>query len=119
MAKKEKSSIYVDAQSLLYTFYNAQFEMDKRDRAVLAVRLLDHTEAIISHFSLAYRTEDKVANIDKMLAHFEVVKVESRFAIDEKMFKKPCTINRVRELIVRMDEGIVKWRNYVVSARQD
>ena len=59
MAKRDKSSIYVDAQCLLHTIYKGQFEMDKKDRAVLAVRLLSHTEEIISHFALAFHTEKK------------------------------------------------------------
>lgn len=119
MAKRDKSSIYVDAQCLLHTIYKGQFEMDKKDRAVLAVRLLSHTEEIISHFALAFHTEKKIENIDRMLAHFEIVKVESRFAIEENMFKSPATIKQLRELVVKMEEGIGKWRNYIVSARQD
>ena len=119
MAKRDKSSIYVDAQCLLHTIYQGQFEMDKKDRAVLAVRLLSHTEEIIAYFAMAFRTEQKLENIDRMLAQFEIVKVELRFAIEEHMFKNPVTINRLRELVVKMEEGMEKWRSYVASARQD
>ena len=119
MAKRDKASIYVDAQQLLYTLYDAQFEMDKRDRPVLAVRLLDHTEQIIANFSLAFKSDDKLPYVDTMLAEFEIVKVELRFAIEKNIIKSPSTINRITELVVRMEEGIAKWRSYVVSARQD
>lgn len=68
MTKRDKASIYVDAQQLLYTLYDAQFEMDKRDRPVLAVRLLDHTEQIIANFSLAFKSDDKLPYVDTMLA---------------------------------------------------
>ena len=119
MAKRDKAGIYIDAQLLLQLLYDAQFEMDKRDRAVLSVRMLSHAESIISNFALAYNTDDKIEHINKMLAHFEVIKVEIRFAIDRGMFKKPSTIAKARELIVKMEEGIAKWRAYIVSTRQD
>ena len=38
MTKRDKASIYVDAQQLLYTLYDAQFEMDKRDRLCVVPR---------------------------------------------------------------------------------
>ena len=110
MTKRDKASIYVDAQQLLYTLYDAQFEMDKRDRPVLAVRLLDHTEQIIANFSLAFKSDDKLPYVDTMLAEFEIVKVELRFAIEKNIIKSPSTINRITELVVRMEEGIAKWR---------
>lgn len=119
MAKRDKASIYVDAQLLLHELYDAQFEMDKRDRPVLAVRMLDHTERIIANFALAFESENKLQYIDAMLAEFEIVKVEIRFAFERFMIKSPGTVNRITELIVRMEEGIAKWRSYVISARQD
>ena len=110
MAKKiDKSGIYIDAQNLFRLLYTAQFEMDKRDRPVIVTRMFDHTEAVISHFALAYREddlEDKRRHVDKMQAHFEALKVEIRMAIDFGMFKKPATINGARELIVRISEGM-------------
>lgn len=118
MAKKiDKSGIYIDAQNLFRLLYTAQFEMDKRDRPVIVTRMFDHTEAVISHFALAYREddlEDKRRHVDKMQAHFEALKVEIRMAIDFGMFKKPATINGARELIVRISEGMDKWRNSMV-----
>lgn len=49
-----------------------------------------------------------------MQAHFEALKVEIRMVIDFGMFKKPGTINGVRELILRIwdmiDDG---WKQYV------
>lgn len=118
MAKSaDKSGIYVDAQNLFRLLYTAQFEMDKRDRPVIVTRMFDHTEGIISYFALAYREdriEDKRRHVDTMQAHFEALKVEIRMVIDFGMFKKPGTINGVRELIVRISEGIAKWRNSMV-----
>ena len=107
MAKRDKASIYVDAQQLLYTLYDAQFEMDKRDRPVLAVRLLDHTEQIIANFSLAFKSDDKLPYVDTMLAEFEIVKVELRFAIEKNIIKSPSNIRRLWESI---DAG---WYRYV------
>ena len=118
MARKiNQSGIYVDAQNLFRLLYCAQFEMDKRDRPVMVTRMFDHTESIISCFALAYK-EDRLAEkrkyIDDMQAHFEALKVLIRMAIDYEMFKKDTTINGARELIVRLSEGMDKWRNSMV-----
>ncbi len=120
MARKiDKSGIYVDAQNLLRTIYKAQFEIPKRDRPVLVTRMLDHTEAIISNFALAYREDrlvDKRRYVDAMSAHFEALKVEIRMVVDgeAKMLKVPGLVNEIKELTVKLHEGIEKWRNSMV-----
>lgn len=118
-AKTAKTGIYIDAQKLYNVIYAGQFEMDKRDRPLTALRLLDHTERFIANFSLAYNTDDKLAYIEKMIAEFEIIKFLCRFAITNGMFKKTYTIGGIKELIVKMDEGIVKWHKFVKSARQE
>ena len=47
-AKTAKTGIYIDAQKLYNVIYAGQFEMDKRDRPLTALRLLDHTEKFLS-----------------------------------------------------------------------
>lgn len=118
-AKTAKSGIYIDAQKLYDVFYEGQFEMDRRDRPTTALKLLDHTEQFIANFALAYNTGEKEYYIKKMISEFEIIKFLSRFAITKGMFKKTYTISGVKELIVKIDEGVVKWRNYIKSARQE
>ena len=113
-----RTSIYIDAVKFFNLIYEGQFEMDKRDRIVLANRLLDHTEQFIAFFSLTYNTEKKAENVDKMFSEFECIKFLCRFAIENHKFKKQTTINSITESIVKMDEGIIKWRNYIYSASQ-
>lgn len=117
-SKTAKTGIYIDAQKLYNIIYEGQFEMDKRDRPITAIRLLDHTERFISNFCMAYNTEEKFDYIEKMMAEFEIIKFLCRFAISNGMFKRTFTVNGIKEILVKMDEGIVKWRNYIKSARQ-
>lgn len=118
MATRDKASIYVDLQNLFRALYDAQWEMAKCNRIVIGVRMLDHCEKALSYFSLAYELEDrKIENIDKMLGEFEMLKVECRFAID-RFYRRDATKNELREYIVKIQEGIDKWRSYVYSARQ-
>ena len=42
-----RTSIYIDAVKFFNLIYEGQFEMDKRDRIVLANRLLDHMKQFI------------------------------------------------------------------------
>ena len=35
------------------------------------------------------------------------------------MFKKELTINSLRERVVKIEEGIAKWRKYLKESRQD
>ena len=119
MAKRDKASIYVDAQKLFAALYEAQFDMCKRDRPVMAVRLLDHTERIIANFAVAFESDNKLEFVNRMLAEFEIVKVELRFAIQQSIIRNPAHIKELTEIVVRLEEGIAKWRGYVISARQD
>ena len=118
MARKiDKAGIYVDAQDLLRTIYKAQFEMPKRDRPILVTRMLDHTEAIISNFALAYREDrptEKRRYVDALAAHFEALKVEIRMVVEGGMLKEPSLVNAIKELTVKSYEGIEKWRNSMV-----
>lgn len=120
MAKlKEKSSIYIDVQHLLKILYRGQFEMDKKDRIVLFPVMFGKVLDMLSNFCLAYYTESKKEYIDVMIADFECLKPLVRFCIEESMFKTPLTIKSLRERIVKIDEGVMKWRKYIVSSRQD
>ena len=54
-----------------------------------------------------------------MIAKFQAFKPMLRFCIEEKMFKKELTINSLRERVVKIEEGIAKWRKYLKESRQD
>lgn len=51
-----------------------------------------------------------------MSAHFEALKVEIRMVVDgeAKMLKVPGLVNEIKELTVKLHEGIEKWRNSMV-----
>lgn len=120
MAKKDKASIYIDLQSLFSELYKSQFEMNKCDRIILGDRILDHCEKSLAFFSLAYEVEDKrIIYIEKLLAEFEMLKMDCRFAIDNNFYKSESTKATIREYISKIQEGIDKWRSFVYSARQE
>lgn len=119
MSKIDKASIYVNAQNLFKVLYYAQFDAPKRDRIALFNRMLDHCEAVISSFSLSYLTERKIENIEVMMAHFEALKVEIRFAMDSTIIRREGTQTELRDLMSRMQDGMDKWRSFIISARQD
>ena len=75
--------------------------------------------AINSNFSLSYIEEDKMKYIIRMIAAFENLKFILRFCIDEKMFKTEKTVNAIRERVVKLEEGIGKWRKFINGNRQD
>ena len=57
--------------------------------------------------------------IIRMIAAFENLKFILRFCIDEKMFKTEKTVNAIRERVVKLEEGIGKWRKFINGNRQD
>lgn len=117
MARKDKAGIYVDSQMLFEVLYKAQFEMPKKDRCVIAVRLLDHCEKLMAEFSLSYREKgnEKMIHIRAMLAEYEMLKMECRFIVDNGLIRNPSTDRAIKEYIVRIDEGIEKWIAYISS----
>lgn len=120
MAKRrEKTGIYIDLQHLFRIIYAGQFEMSKRDRACIMADTIKELLAINSNFSLSYIEEDKMKYIIRMIAAFENLKFILRFCIDEKMFKTEKTVNAIRERVVKLEEGIGKWRKFINGNRQD
>jgi len=112
---KDKASIYVDAQKMFSLLYDAQFAMAKRDQNKLGARLQDHCEQIIAYYELAHDLdgEDKKDAIKRLCIEFAIMKVLIRIAQDKHIIKDISLLNQIRALIVSMDEGIGKWRNYV------
>lgn len=120
MAKRrEKTGIYIDLQHLFRIIYAGQFEMNKRDRVCIMTDTIKELLAINSNFSLSYIEEDKMKYIIRMIAAFENLKFILRFCIDEKMFKTEKTVNAIRERVVKLEEGIGKWRKFINGNRQD
>ena len=122
MAKKSKEDIYVETTNLLYDLYDFQWEMPKRDRIMLGNSIFQHTERVLANFMLSYKNSevsDKIHAINDMMKEFSLVVVEIRMAIDKKMYVRESTINRLREHIARIDEGIIKWRAYVGGLRRE
>ena len=120
MAKRrEKTGIYIDLQHLFRIIYAGPFEMNKRDRTCLMADTIKELLPIKSNFSLSYIEEDKMKYIIRMIAAFENLKFILRFCIDEKMFKTEKTVNAIRERVVKLEEGIGKWRKFINGNRQD
>lgn len=119
MAKIDKAGIYIDVQHLMRIVYKAQFEMDKKDRCVIYPTMMQLILDMLSHFCLSFCTENKLEHLDIMIAKFQAFKPMLRFCIEEKMFKKELTINSLRERVVKIEEGIAKWRKYLKESRQD
>ena len=120
MAKRrDKTGIYIDLQHLFRIIYARQFERNKRDRACIMADTIKELLEINSNFSLSYIEEDKMKYIIRMIAAFENLKFILRFCIDEKMFKTEKTVNAIRERVVKLEEGIGKWRKFINGNRQD
>lgn len=124
MAKKGKEDIFVETLNLLSDLYDFQFEMPKRDRIALATKIFTHTENVLADFMLSYKLsnseiEDKINAVNDMMKEFSIVVVEIRMAIDKKMYHRESTINKLREHIAVIDEGMIKWRAYVGALRQE
>ena len=124
MTKKRKEDIFVETTNLLSDLYDFQWEMPKRDRIMLGNSIFQHTERVLGFFMLSYKLDsseinDKVIAINNMMMEFSVLVVEIRMAIDKRMYVKESTINRLREHIAIIDEGMQKWRSYVSALRQE
>ena len=124
MAKKAKDDIYVETLNQLSDLYDFQFEMPKRDRIALATKIFTHTENVLADFMLSYKLgnseiKDKINAVNDMIKEFSIVVVEIRMAIDKKMYQRESTINKLREHIAVIDEGMIKWRAYVGALRQE
>lgn len=116
--QRDKSSIYVDVYELFIVLYKLQFKAPKRDRPIIFTRLLDHCERIMANYSIAFDGMDKLPYINMMLGEVECLKVEVRLAIELDIIREADS-TRVRELIVNINESVVKWRSYVVQSRQE
>ncbi|MGM9759399.1 MAG: hypothetical protein ACI30I_04690 [Parabacteroides sp.] len=118
MAKKvQEAGIHKDTREIWDVIYKGQFEMCKRDRPVMAVRLLNKAEDILEYFCMSYKVsdpKDKKDYTERMLGAFDVLKSLIREAKDENMFKLDSTKNRLTELVVRMDEGMEKYHRKLV-----
>ena len=119
MAKKDESSIYIDLQELFKVLYRGQFGCDKRDRIALFNRMMDHNEKCITYFSLAFDSSDKIHQVEMLVGEFDILKVECRMAIDIEIIKQESLKNQIREYIVKIQDGIDKWRSYLYSARHE
>ena len=124
MAKKGKEDIFVETTNLLSDLYDFQWEMPKRDRIMLGNSIFQHTERVLGFFMLSYKLsnseiKDKINAVNDMMKEFSIVVVEIRMAIDKKMYQKESTINKLREYIAVIDEGMIKWRAYVGALRQE
>ena len=109
MATKDKASIYVDLQVLFAQLYDAQWEMAKCNRVVLGDKMLEHCEKAIAYFNVAFDIESKRDEYIALLCEeFSILKFECRFAID-RFFKSDTTKNKIRESIVKIQEGLDKW----------
>ncbi|MBO7469688.1 MAG: hypothetical protein J6T81_06115 [Bacteroidales bacterium] len=124
MAKKTKEDIFVETINLLSDLYDFQWEMPKRDRIMLGNSIFQHTEKALADFILSYKLGsseiiDKINAINDMMKEFSIVVVEIRMAIDKKMYQRESTVNKLREHIAVIDEGMIKWRAYVGALRQE
>lgn len=116
--KLEDTPIYIDVSKLLETVYGLSFSMQKKDRAVMSVRLLDNVSQMFSELALAYRLKhERVRHIDRFLSAFEVFKGFFRVCCNLKIVK-PGNMTSVYILVQRIDDGIMKWRSTAVSKVQ-
>lgn len=124
MAKKCKEDIFIETTNLLSDLYDFQWEMPKRDRIILGNSIFQHTEKVLGDFMLSYKLDNseidgKIHAINDMMREFSVLVVEIRMAIDKMMYKSESAINRLREHIAIIDDGMIKWRSYVGALRQE
>ena len=98
--------------------------MPKRDRIMLGNSIFQHTERVLADFMLSYKLDnteiaDKIQAVNDMMREFSVLVVEIRMAIDKKMYVKESSITRLREHVAIIDEGMIKWRSYLSTLRQE
>jgi len=122
--KTDKAGIYVDLYNLRKVLKRAQYTMTKADRIVYGTPVLEKNGEVLADFVLAYDFEDEREKyIRKMCADFEVLKLDLRILAEDNVIKcpdpqnalaKPETIKiEIFELVARIDEGIMKWRNSI------
>lgn len=124
MAKKCKEDIFVETTNLLSDLYDFQWEMPKRDRIMIGNSIFQHTERVLGCFMLSYKLDnseidDKIRAINEMITEFSIVVAEIRMTIDKKIYKSESTVNKLREHIAIIDDGMIKWRSYVGALRQE
>ena len=116
--KLEDTGIYVDVSKLMETVYSASFAMQKKDRSVMSVRLMDCVCGMFSELALAYKLRgERIKHIDGFLAKFEIFKGLLRVACNLKIVKNGSA-TAIYILVHRIDEGIMKWRTTAVSKVQ-
>lgn len=114
-------SIYIDCARLRELLIYSMSEMTKRDRMLYAERAVVETGDIIADFVMAYKYQDeRLKYIRKMVADFEVLKVDLRFLAEIGAFKGKKDKNgdviierEIFECIARVDEGVAKYSRSV------
>lgn len=119
-AKRDKSSILADVKNLLVVLYPAIYDMPKIERMEGAPAQMKHScMEMIKYFSIAKECpEVRTAYIQHMIGEFGILTATFEIAIETGLF----TTNKklaVANLLERIKEGIVKWRNATRSKRQD
>lgn len=115
---KNKESIYIDMTKLFGILYNAQVNMNKKDRNGIHSRVIIHCENVISNYAMAFnlnKEEDKMHYIDLMIGEFEILKFDCRFMIENCIIKSNDFRRDVQTLIATIEDGMHKWRNYLVD----
>ena len=130
MSKVDKAGIYVDGYYLRKLLKRAQYVMTKTDRIIYGTPVLQECGTFLSSFVLAYEYPDERDRyIRKMIADFEVLKLDLRIIAEENILKCPDPANalmrpdgfkiQIFELVARIDEGIAKWRKCVEKGKTD
>jgi len=112
----EDTGLYVDCNKLAERLYQVRFKMPKRDRAVLWEHVFSHCIDMAAFLQDAFRDkENRIKHIDLFLHSFAKLKILLRMACEIKSISVK-EHSFVFEYVLRIDEGINRWRNSTVCS---
>ena len=113
--------IYVDCAKLRKLIIYSLVGMTKVERMLYAERAVVESGEVIADFVMAYKfQEERIKYIHKMVADFEVLKVDLRFLAELGTFRGKKDKNgdviierEIFECVARIDDGITKYSRSV------
>lgn len=112
----EDTGLYVDCNKLAERLYQVRFKMPKRDRAALWEHIFKYCIDMTAFLQDAFRDKEKrIKHIDSFLHSFAKMKVILRMACEIKSISVK-EHSFVFEYVLRIDEGIGRWRNSTVCS---
>jgi hypothetical protein len=109
--KLEDTGIYANTSELMKAVYTAIFAFPKKDRVVMGDMLMTAVTGMLSDFAMSYRLpRERLAYADRFLARFESFKGLVRVSKELKRLNAKDHM-AIMVLMMRIDEGISKWRS--------